>query len=369
MATLQFERESSDGFYRAARARVDDYFRTSGKRRGAGPLFALKAALYVGLVAGSYALLLSQVWGPKSLLPLGLVFGVASLLLAINVGHDAAHRVVTRSPALNDAVQRLAFVLIGVDGYLWRLRHLKSHHLFPNVNGSDTDIDENPFVRLSPNQPWRWHFQFQHFYAPFAYLFAAFQTTVWGDFVYLAKSELANLKDIRHPRHEYLLFALCKLVYFVVVLAIPLAVLDVPAWQVLAGFAAVNGLTSLLFVVLLIGTHFADVAEFPVPNSEGSVGRTWAEHNMATACDWSPGSRVAHFVSGGSNAHASHHLFPRVCHTHYRAVAPIIAATASEYGVRYNSLSLWGMVRSHFRLLYQLGRRPAAGGCREVEAG
>ena len=208
MDTPRFEREPAGSFFRAAKERVDDYFRTTGKSRQAGPLLAAKAVLLVALIAGSYAAILLQVWGPWSLLPLGLVFGFASLLLAINVGHDASHQVVARGPALNNAIQRLAFVLVGVDGYLWRLRHIKSHHLFPNVNGSDTDIDENPFV------------------------------------------------------------------------------------------------------------------------------------------------------PGGSNAHASHHLFPRVCHTHYPAIARIIEATAAEYGVRYNAVSLWGMVRSHFRLLYQLGRRP-----------
>ena len=55
-------------------------------------------------------------------------------------------------------IQHLSFSLLGVSAYLWRMRHTRSHHVFPNVNGCDVDIDENPFVRLSPNQPWRWYF-------------------------------------------------------------------------------------------------------------------------------------------------------------------------------------------------------------------
>lgn len=359
MDLLRYEREPEGSFYRTVKLRVDEHFRTTGKMRRAGPLLAFKGALLLSLIIGCYSLILLQVWQPWSFIPLGLIFGFASLLLAINIGHDAAHQVVVRNPALNHIIQRLSFVLVGVDGYLWRLRHIKSHHLFPNVNGSDSDIDENPFVRLSPNQPWRWHFQFQHLYAPFAYLFAALQTTVWGDFVYLSKRRLANMIDIKHPLSEYFFFAVCKFTYFAVMLAIPLLVLDLPWWQVTLGFLAINGSTSFLFVVLLIGTHFADEADFPVPTEDGSVGRTWADHNMATACDWSPQNWFAHFISGGSNAHASHHLFPRVCHTHYRAIAPIIASTSAEFGVRYNSLTLWGMIKSHYRLLHQLGRRPA----------
>ncbi|MGL6076611.1 MAG: fatty acid desaturase family protein [Fimbriiglobus sp.] len=358
MESLKFEREPAGSFYRVTRARVDEYFRTTGRSRRAGGLLTFKAVLLVSLMVSSYAAIVTQVAGPWSLLPLGLIFGFGSLLLAINIGHDASHQVVFQNPVWNHALQRLCFVFIGVDGYLWRLRHIKSHHLFPNVNGSDTDIDENPFVRLSPNQPWRWHFQLQHIYAPFVYLFAAFYTTIWGDFVYLSKRELANMTDIRHPWYEYLLFAICKITYFTVTLAIPLVVLDLPWWVVLLGFFVVNGCTSLLFVVLLIGTHFADLADFPVPDANGSVGRSWAEHNLATACDWSPHSFTAHFISGGSNAHASHHLFPRVCHTHYPAIARIIETTAQEFGIRYNAVTLWGMIQSHFRLLHQLGKRP-----------
>ena len=138
-------------------------------------------------MAGCYAVVLNQPAGWVMLLA-GLGFGFTALLLAINVGHDASHQVLPGGRRVNDAVQRLAFVLVGVDGYLWRLRHVSSHHLFPNVNGSDTDIDENPFVRLSPNQPWRPWFRWQHLYAPFAYSLAALYTTVWGDFVYLTRS-------------------------------------------------------------------------------------------------------------------------------------------------------------------------------------
>ncbi len=356
---LKFEREQPGSFYRVVRQRVDDYFTRTGKSRHAGWEFALKSVLLVSLLVGSYSLILFQLVPGWAMLGAGVVFGCCALLLAINLGHDASHQMIARRQWVNHAIQRLAFVFVGVDGYLWRLRHVHSHHLFPNVNGSDVDIDENFFVRLSPNQPWRWHFQFQQFYAPFTYLFAALHTTVWGDFVYLLVKPVGNMTHLRHPWYEYLLFVVCKVTYFAALLGVPLMVLDRPAWQIVGGFFVVNMLSSLLFILLLIGTHFADLAEFPVPDASGSVGRSWAEHNLATACDWSPRNRLAHFVSGGSNAHASHHLFPRVCHTHYFAIAKIIEATAAEMGVRYNAVTLWGMVQSHFRFLVQLGRRPS----------
>ena len=40
-------------------------------------------------------------------------------------------------------------------------------------------------------------------------------------------------------------------------------------------------------------------------------------------------------------------------------ITRIIEQTAADHTYPYNRVSLWGMVRSHFRFLYQLGRRPA----------
>jgi linoleoyl-CoA desaturase len=358
MGNLRFEKEAAGGFYHDVRRRVDDYFRTSGRSRLAGGVMLVKAVLFGGLMVGSYTALLLNPQGGWVLVPLAILTAVSALLLALNVGHDASHQVLPGGPLVNRFIQRFCFLFTGIDGYLWEFRHLNSHHLYPNVNGSDTDIDENPFIRLSPNQPWRWHFQFQQFYAPVLYLFAVLQTTVWGDFVYLFKRQLANLDEIRQPPIVYVQFAVLKAAYFALALVVPMMVLEYPWWQILLGYLVASACGSLLFVFFLIGTHFSDLADFPVPDATGSVGRSWADHNMATACDWSPHSRVAHFLSGGVNAHASHHLFPNVCHTHYPAITRIIEDTATAHNYPYNKVSLFGMVRSHFRFLYQLGRRP-----------
>jgi linoleoyl-CoA desaturase len=359
VSAIRFDRDGG-GFYRVVKRRVDGYFRRTGKGRLADRSVLAKALLFGGLIVASYALVLWHPFPLWTLLPLAFVFGVSALLMAINVGHDAAHRVLFRSRLANDLVQAVTFSLLGVSAYLWQMRHTRSHHLFPNVNGCDIDIDENPFVRLSPNQPWRPHFRYQHLYAPFAYVFVALHTVLWQDFVYLFKRRLANLDGITHPPHQYAVFGLCKLAYFVVVLAVPMLVLPLSWWQVLLGYLAMKAAASLLFVFLLIGTHFSDVTDFPAVGAGASVGRSWALHNLATACDWAPHSRLAHFFVGGVNAHASHHLFPNVSHAHYRAIAGIIEDTAREFGVRYNNLTLAGIVASHFRFLRRMGHPPQA---------
>jgi linoleoyl-CoA desaturase len=361
MTRLRYERETADGFYADLKARVAEHFAQAETSRRAGRMLLFKAVLFTTTLFTSYIMILLNPTLGLWLLPLAIVTSLSAFLLVLNVGHDAAHKVLPGGGWVNRFASRFAFFFTGVDGYLWEFRHLKSHHMYPNVNGSDADIDDNPFVRLSPNQPWRWHFQAQHIYAPVLYLFAIMSTTYWTDFIYLRKKQLANLEGIEHSWGAIIQFYLLKALHITWALVIPLAVIDLPWWAVVLGYMIANGCASLMFVFFLIGTHFCDLAEFPEPDVDGSIGRSWADHNMATACDWSPKSSLAHFLSGGVNAHASHHLFPHVCHTHYPAITRLVEATATDHGYPYNCVSLWGMVKSHMRFLHQLGRRPGHG--------
>jgi len=358
MTAIRFERESPGSFYRVAKRRVDEHFLHSGKSRFADRSIFVKAVALLGVILGSYALVLLQICPNWMMLPLAFAFGLASLLFVINVGHEAAHRTLFQSKFWNDAVLALAFAPIGMSGYLWKMRHIHSHHLFPNLNGCDSDIDENPFLRLSPNHPWRPHFRFQHLYAPLVYLILGLHSLLWQEFGYLFKKQLANMTDIRHPPHQYLLFAMIKSFHFAAVLVVPMVVLPFPWWQVLLGYMAMTGVVSLAFVALLAPSHYSDVVEFPVVASDGAIGHPWSIHNLVTTCDWSPHNRMALSISGGFNTHASHHLFPKVSHAHYSAIARIVEETAVECGVRYNRKSMTGVLLSHFRFLRNMGRKP-----------
>jgi linoleoyl-CoA desaturase len=70
---------------------------------------------------------------------------------------------------------------------------------------------------------------------------------------------------------------------------------------------------------------------------------------------------------GGLNYQIEHHLFPKLPHTLYPAIAPIIERNCLRHGVRYTvQPSLRLAIRSHFRHLRELGR---AGLRAELEMG
>ncbi|EJF09662.1 fatty acid desaturase, partial [Pontibacter sp. BAB1700] len=66
--------------------------------------------------------------------------------------------------------------------------------------------------------------------------------------------------------------------------------------------------------------------------------------------------RIRGYV-GGLNFQIEHHLFPRISHVHYPAIAEIVKQTASEFNLTYiESKTFLQAVRSHLNTLHRFGR-------------
>lgn len=86
------------------------------------------------------------------------------------------------------------------------------------------------------------------------------------------------------------------------------------------------------------------------------MGHGWAEHQLHTTVDFAQGNRLLGWYMGGLNFQIEHHLFPKVCHVHYPALAEIVEATCREHGVCYRAhRTLLDALRSHARWLRQMG--------------
>ena len=355
---IRFAEGGGGAFYKEAKQAADGYLATAGKSRFADARMIVKGLIFGGLAAASYAgVLWSGLPGP-ALFGFAAVSQLAAFFLAVNLGHDAAHDALFRSQRLNRFVVNATFTLLGVDGRLWALRHRKSHHVFPNVLGCDADIDDNTFVRLSPHHRWRPYHRYQHFYAPLLYMLVGLHSILVQDIVYLRKKSLANMRNLTPSRGEIAGFFFRKAVYFTLCLVLPLALLPLPAWQIVLGWIGVTAIMSLTFMALLVGTHFAEESAFPAVAADGTIPRGWAEHAVATAVDWNPESRFVHFLTGGFNTHATHHLFPNLSHLHYRAIDPLMKAAARRHGIAVAATTLGGLMLSHWRFLRRLGRGP-----------
>lgn len=353
---MKFRSRPDPDFHRALRRAVDRYFAMTSRNRFATPGLWLKAALYAGALIAGWLWLMA---GPSSFigqLAAYTLLGMASLLLALNLAHDAAHNALAPSRRFNRIVFAATFGTLGVDAPLWAMRHVHSHHLYPNVNGCDADIDHNPLLRLSPNHPWRPRHRFQHLYAPLIYMLVNLHAALVQDAIYIFKRSLANLRDIRHPPSRYVGFVLGKLAYVLLVVAAPILASPLPCWQVVLAYVSATAVMSLFFVVTLIGTHFAEGNAFPVLAGDGTIEGSFTSHVFSTSLDWHPTSPVALALVGGLNAHVAHHLFPAVSHVHYPAISAIVARLARRHAIAYHRTSWSGLVVAHFRHLRRLGR-------------
>lgn len=352
---MRYGEKSNSAFFLELRREVDAYFAAHGGNRLATKGLWVKAALLLAAAIGFYVPLAIGVSSFGAAVIAYVGWGVCCLLLTLNLSHDAAHDALTRNRRVNRLIHSLVFNTLGVDARLWQMRHVHSHHLYPNINGCDADIDHNPLIRLSPNHPWRPVFRLQHLYAPLVYLTVGLHSILIQDVIYIFKRRLANLTDIRHGPADYANFVAAKVGFFTITFALPIAMSPLPWWQMALAYLVSSMIMSLLFVFTLVGTHFSDTSRFPTVRADGSIDGSFVDNTFATSVDWNPTSFWAIHLIGGLNAHIAHHLYPRVCHMHYAAISRIVARLADKHAITYHRTNLRGMIAGHFRLLYRLG--------------
>lgn len=353
---LQFPQDESDVFFRTVKARVAKVLRERKVDRFGRIPILLKAVVFGGATISFYTIAVFGNLSTLATLSYAVLFGISALLFAINVGHDAAHETIVPSRTVNRLLQFIAFAPLGADAALWRLRHVKSHHISPNVSGFDVDVGENGIIRLSPHQNRYWFNRWQAWYAPFVFWLVDLHSVLFYDFKYLLEGRMANVEQLPRGPMYVGTFILQKLLFFTIMFFIPLAVMERPWWQIALGALVVTFVNSLVFVYLLIGTHHCEETAYPEADAKSRMMHGWAHHQLATSMDWSPLNPAANFIMGGANAHAAHHLFPNVSHVHYSTITRIIQEEAKRCGMPYHQSTLPHLIISHIRHLNTLGK-------------
>ena len=355
MEKIKFQSGSSSMFFRSLNKEVNEMMGQNDLLKKARRILYLKTVFYVALFAGMYSSL--YLIDHSSFISLALnyvLIGLTGILLAFNVSHDASHGSFSKNKILNYWMYHLTFNLQGTNAYLWQLRHNASHHVFPNVDGCDADIDNNPFLRLSPQHPLKSYQRFQHIYAIFVYCIYSLHWFLVKDLFYLFKKKVANLQHKKHSAKEFVLLFFWKIVYIVLVIVIPI-VYGYDPRNVLLAFFLMHVCLSLFFIHVLIATHLCMETQFPQTDEAGILPGDYYTHQLATSLDYSPTSKFYNWLLGGFNAHAAHHLYPKLPHTTYPEISVLIKKKAKEFKVRYNELSIVDAIRSHYRFLKVMG--------------
>jgi linoleoyl-CoA desaturase len=352
MRSVRYKEKGKSPFMQELESRIDSYFRSRNLSTKANSLMVFKSVFFLCIVALSYALIMVDQFGPWTLLLLAIIFGLSTLCVHFNIAHDAAHNAYSKRPIINKLLHG-TFYIIGANPYIWKMKHNLNHHHNTNVPGIDWTIGNhgksiNYSVITEANNP------YQYLYAPMLYPLYTLFLVFYKDFQMLFSRSIGNVKIV-HPVSEYYILIISKLAYFAYTLAIPIAVLSIPWWQVVIGFIVMHLFAGVLLTIAAILPHLGHQTVFPLQYESGEIDYDWARHHIETTTDYATSSWIANWFLGGLSTHTIHHLFPGICHIHYIPLTRILKETAKEYGIRYSETTLWGSIRSHFKLLKRLG--------------
>lgn len=350
-----FYQDEPDQFYATIRKRVYDYLNTTGYGRFANPFFFIKAALLISLYLSCYLMLIFA--ANEGLALAGMILmGPLAILIGINVAHDAAHGNISRHRIVNSSFQ-LLFDLLGANSYMWKKRHVFSHHEFPNILDQDADLKQNPMVRIFPGSELKKAHRYQYLYAPFLYLFYTINWLFVRDWQDYTEKKIGSLNIDKHPLAEYMKLVFFKLFYVSYLLVIPALYSPLSAGELVLGFLAMNFAASLLITLALIPSHVAENSLFLLPNEDGKMAHSWSHHQLLSVIDFATANVFLNFFFGGFNHHIAHHLFPEICHAHCVPITRIVKQTTEEFNLPYHhENSFLNAYSSHFQLLKNNGK-------------
>jgi linoleoyl-CoA desaturase len=350
---------SDNGFQLEVRRRVEEYFRTTGRRQRDCWQMYLKTAILVACFAGSYVLLVfaSQVWWQG--LPLAVLLGLSAAGIGFNVQHDGGHSAYSSHPWINK-LMALTLELLGGSSYLWRWKHDVFHHTYVNITGHDTDIDFGVLGRLTPHQKRFPHHRWQHVYLGPLYGLVAIKWQLVDDFRKLISGQIGPQRFPRPKGWDLVTFVAGKAMFFTLAFGLPL--LFHSAGTVLIYYMVAALVAGMSLSVVFQVAHIVEEAGFPLPREDtGRIEHAWAVHQTETSVNFARRSRVVAWLLGGLNFQIEHHLFPRISHVNYPAISPLVEQACREFGIRYaEHRTFRAGVASHFRWLRRMGMPSAS---------
>ena len=355
---IRYNQIKNHEFFVVLRGRVQNHFKENGLSIYAEDRAYAKAILLVGSYALVYYSLLHTATFSQYLL-LCVALGILKIFVALNVAHDAAHHAFFRSKKFNELLL-FVFDALGANGYMWKLRHVHSHHAYTNVPDHDADIKQSALVRIFPDSPLKHLHRLQHVYMPVLYGFYSMHRLLFRDFKDFMDTPTNNQGIKNHQTMELIRLIFGKLMYFLTMIAAPYQLLALEFHQVILGFIIMQFAASYTVAIALASAHVGHGAEFPEPDDSNQLPYSFLMHQIITTTDFATKNLLVTHLYGAFNHHVIHHLFPHVCHIHYPALTRILKRTCEEYSIPYKENStLLDAIYAHYQLLRERGKEEA----------
>lgn len=341
--------KTRDGkLFQALRKEVNATVRELEPRRRGD--IVLKAILFPLLYLTAY--ISAMHWSQDSLIYYACYFLMGCLLVLnfLNLIHEAVHHTLFSNKRINNWYVHF-FDMMGANSYMWKVRHIRLHHNYPNVMGWDTDFEQSPLARVFPHAPFSRLHKYQHIYLPLFYPLYLLNWLLIRDFKdFFNKNRLVRkVTDI--PKVEYIKLFLFKTAFLFYTIFLPVLLLHVSWMQAIFGFLIMMFTASIISLIVLLSPHASTESEFPMPDENGMMPTGWFRHQLNCTNDVSEDNWFIRFFMGCFNYHIAHHLFPSINHVYYPEVTRVIRDFAQKNNLPYRQFPLVTSLHNHYELL------------------
>ena len=347
-----------NSFHQDVKSSVEQYFSANKVNRTGNWKLYIKALILVPVAVTLYLVLLFMHMG---LIPGILISGQLGFVLAsigFNIMHDACHGAYSVKPWVNN-IMGLSLNLLGGNAFIWKFKHNIIHHTYTNVDGIDDDIAKSPAMRSCQSQPWKPAHRFQHIYVVILYAISSFLWIGFMDFHKYFKGRILHTDLQKMEPGEHIIFWLSKILYPLIYVVIPVHFVGWQAWAI--GFSSMHIMMGLTLALVFQLAHVVEDVEFVfAPGiAPQKIDEAWAVHQVKTTANFAPDNKIISWFVGGLNFQIEHHLFPKVSHIHYPAIAFFVRETCKKHGIPYTQFSsMTKAVKSHFKMMKILGKKP-----------
>ena len=361
---IRFSTSEKDEFYKVVRKRVNTYFKENNISRYANVNMVLKTIFMLSLYFVPFILILTFFESTWLVLLSWMLMGFGMAGIGLSIMHDANHGAYSKNKYVNLLLGKVMWFVGGSD-VNWRIQHNVLHHTYTNVTGMDEDIEIDPLMRFSPEQRLLKGHRFQFIYAWFLY---GMMTLMWAttkdysQWKRYKKKDLLATQGISGRKFLWTLI-ITKTIYLGLTLGLPIIFSSLPWWGTVLCFTLMHFIAGLTLAAIFQPAHVIPTSSFETPDAHGEIELDWAANQLMNTANFAPKARLFSWYVGGLNYQIEHHLFPNICHVHYRKISSIVRDTAFEYNLPYYSYkTFFEALREHTKQLYRLGKYENAPG-------
>ncbi len=360
MEIVKFEPSESGDFFSTVKKRANQYFKEKNGNKHANGAMIFKTIIMFSMFFIPYGILLSGTYTSTwQVILLFSIMGVGTAGIGLAVMHDAVHGAYSKSPFINKIIG-LSMYLIGGSALNWTIQHNVLHHTYTNINGHDDDITPKYILRFSPHTELKGFHKYQHIYAWFLYCLTTLSWVIAKDIKQIQQYHERGLLKMQGVslRRALMILATSKIMYVLYMIVLPILFAGVSWWVVVVGFIIMHFIAGLTMGLIFQPAHLTEQVEFPLPDEDGNIHKNWAAHQMFTTANYANKNPLITWFAGGLNFQIEHHLFPNVCHVHYKDLSVIVQDTAKEFGLPYYAQPTFlSALKAHSRMLKKLGNQ------------